>query len=272
MLSVIVLVAACASDELASSFLDSWIEPNEDLRDQARETALEEEEWMRICMADGGFEYVPVLRGIDLPVTRLARAAVLAGADEAFAEEFGYGVAALHAGPEDPNGEIFRKLSGSDANAYIRLESKCLEGRLEEFETLGRLEPQVAIAERIEALDRSILADERVQEELPSWVLCMSQRGYNYATLADPVEDLRVEIPRVLERFVDDTGARALDFDDALADLRDMEVQVASDDIECRRESGIDQVVAEARNEMESTFTAENRELIERYYDVIPDP
>lgn len=267
---LLVLLLACAQADEGGSFLDRYLDPDAN-RDEGARLAVEMEKAMGDCMAENGFEYVPFLYKSDVPLRSL-RAAVLTGTDDDFTNEFGYGVVASLGRVEalrreDPNRAIFQDLSLADQDAYVVAQTKCVETRDKEFEN-ELFEVDFELANEILTLDQEILADDRVLAALPAWAECMTQHGYSYSHLAEPMEDLQSTVPEVLEPLIDASGPLE-GYDEALAELVSSELHLAADDVSCRNQSGIVDVIEVVREELEAAFASENAELIQRYDDAL---
>lgn len=274
---LVVVVAACSMGPGGTSDINEVLRPSDEVVAQRREMMISVQSYVRECMADEGFEYVPHTAEVDFDAPQVFRAEVLTGTDEGFSDQFGYGVttSATSRGPftaEDPNREILRSLGEADAEAWARQFDRCnADGWGTLDVSLARLaEASEEFGRALSDLDDSILADERVVEATPAWAECMRNRGHDYSSLAEPVDEVRVAVENASDGLLDDQGYPLPGLDDAMEESLRMEIRVASDDIECRRATGLSEVMSEVREELEGVFMAEKTELIERYEKAIP--
>jgi len=117
----------------------------------------------------------------------------------------------------------------------------------------------------------------------------MADAGHNYAQLTDPVDTLEVSAQELFDELALEThshGAETHTHSDGEADhthndadptvdtsvkaLEAFEVEVALRDIGCRNEVGLIDVIESIREEYESEFLEENRELVDQYRETFP--
>lgn len=205
------------------------------------------------CMADAGFEYIP----ID-PVTFREAMDALATApglsDGEFVTQYGFGLTTLPPkqafGAGEENAAIFNDLAPSDQTAYARtllgddfdatfvimLELEdfgpaggCTQAAVEEVFSQEQLSPNFA-----NPFDALVQADQRIVDAQRAWSACMRDAGYNYEIPQDAEDEL-------IERFDALTGgadpATLTGSDkDALAELQSEERAVAQADLACQEQ------------------------------------
>lgn len=285
------VVVSCSSGIEADESLDAVLQPDPD----AMVGALTEvQAYVEACMTNAGFDYVAHVRSGANPGIDSLRASVTAGSDPAFTEESGYGIVKNHIFAverlaRDPNRAIRNGLEEADQQAYVRTFSDCIiEGQEEVgLNDLGAVSGQ--LFEMIEQLDRRILSDERILDLVGAWSSCMADAGHNYAQLTDPVDTLEVSAQELFDELALEThshGAETHTHSDGEADhthndadptvdtsvkaLEAFEVEVALRDIGCRNEVGLIDVIESIREEYESEFLEENRELVDQYRETFP--
>lgn len=241
------------------------------------------------CMQSQGFEYTPVE-----PHPGATDASGGSGpwslSPQEFAERYGYGLFTLEgtAGVDDPNGSQLASMSESEREAYVAAlsdEGGCLEEALtQEFEESAG-EELVALEEEVIALEERVAEDRRVQDAARQWANCMADAGYE--DLSEPDEALDVVVAR-FEELMPDAAANAelestprpdgtavhrmrgvtlsaLD-EQALEDLQDHEIEVATADHDCRAE--YDDARYEVQFELEQQFMQDNAAMIDRVTEV----
>lgn len=256
------------------------------------------EELIAGCMADDGFEYVPVP-----PDERMSgpfdEAYALDPAD--FAERYGYGVTTLSAtepvAPTDPNQQILENLSAQRRQAYLQAlwgeavptdpdaadpdadqdrdgarpspggDQGChgwANGQVYGDEDTGGMAAGHArfeeLLSELELLWERIENDPRLADTDQRWVECMTEAGY-------PGFD-RPHAARqsVFDEYAALRGAGPEPAPDALASLRDFELALAPVDHACREEhiDGPRRLVA---YELEGRFVDQHRTQLEAYRD-----
>jgi hypothetical protein len=206
------------------------------------------------CMAEAGFEYVPV----DVKTIETAQARVRKEPGytrRTYKEKWGLGVTTRFDNPVRDTGlgpslAIYESLSGDDQDAYFRT----LFGKNpnmdfafaldeEDFSETGgctrEAVEQVFTPKEIEGSyvnpkDVLIDADPRIIEAHRNWAKCMHEFGYEYEEDQDEIIEEYLER---LEELLDDgddpaslTGVRA----EALRDLQQEEIEVSLADLECQ--------------------------------------
>lgn len=243
------------------------------------------------CMRQQGFQYTPV----DPVAARAALTGKSNLSDEEFQAQFGYGIATLYgrAGPQsDPNGRIHASLTPADQRAY----DVALSGGKPEqtffraadtgdFSQLGGCTKQATdgllggtrlvttLQRRLDELDDSILADQRMVRAFEAWTRCVRDKtGESY----EDSEAIEVDVTKRLEAIVGTLpegepapGAFASATPDgpvdtaALDELRRLEVALSTADVTCE-EKHIVPVEDKVRAEKERAFRETNTELLRK--------
>jgi len=240
------------------------------MNDDQLVTAIEQvEAGIASCMADAGFEYIP----ID-PVTfreamdSLTQPAGLS--DEDFVAEYGYGISTMPptqefgAGPE--NAAILNDLSSADQVAYTRtllgddttatfvvsLENEdmestggCTQTAVESVLTPEQLNPTFQ-----NPFDVLVAQDPRMMAAQEDWSGCMSDAGYDFASPDDAEEEIFDRLDTIAggEDPATLTGSDA----DALAQLQADERAIAAADSDCQ-----DQFLSEVEQQVESDISGQ---------------
>jgi hypothetical protein len=205
------------------------------------------------CMADAGFEYIP----IDSVTFREAmdiQGTVPGLSDDEFIAQYGYGITTLPPtqsfGHGEENTAIFDDLPAEDQVAYTRtlvgdhtqatfvnmLEIEdflqaggCTETAIQEVFTPEQLSPSF-----FNPFDALVEQDPRLIDAQKNWSGCMSEAGFDYETQGDP-EDEFIERLDALARGVDPATLTGSD-KDALTDLQGEERALAAVDLDCAAE------------------------------------
>jgi predicted small lipoprotein YifL len=199
-------------ETLAAYF--GWNADPEEQATRYREQEAEIQEKIRVCMAEEGFEYIPMQPTDDAYV-------FTSETPEEYAAEFGFGISTWIGREEttdtttqewvDPNQEIVEAMSESERTAYY----EALNGTEEENAALTRTEPDPETGEEfevmegygagcwgeaaeevygtspdqafyeefsdeLEAMYERVQADPRMAELDAAWSACMSDQGYDY--------------------------------------------------------------------------------------------
>ena len=237
------------------------------LNEQEFTTYVEEvESLIAQCMAEAGFEYVPV------DVTAILEVGVWMRADpdmsrEDFKTQWGYGIStrtddpAREVGLGDQNLDIYEGLSESEKIAYDRTlfgddpdATFALTLDDEDFSgTGGCTQEAVTTVFPAEMLSSSFInpkdvlieSDPRVIAAEEEWADCMSEDGYEYEDQDEIIEEYEDRYDELLDgNDPEDLAAADLD---ALADLQSEEIAVALKDLECQ--AFVDPVVREVEIE-----------------------
>jgi hypothetical protein len=229
------------------------------------------------CMAERGFDYVPVSLE-DLASGPFDEAYALPAED--FAAEYGYGVTTLFPPDEqaapDPNQEIQAGLSAELREAYRRAlwgdavaegdgsDPGCqMLANQQVYDADPRADAgQPQFTELFEALDAlwvRIENDPRLHGTDQDWVACMAQAGYPGFTRPHDARQTVFDGMAALRASGDPDPAD-------VAALRDYELTLAPVDLRCR-EVHIDGPRREVAYELEAEFVAEHRAELEAYRD-----
>lgn len=256
-------LSACGSDPVTSTSSDAAA-PSKSALPGWREFGLTDEEFAQHiektqsviakCMADAGFEYIPV----DVQTVEAAQARVRTDPGytrQSYKEKWGLAVTTREDNPVQETGlgpnnlQIMANLSEADLVAYKRT----LFGKNEDAdfvwtfdeedfsETGGCTREGIAAAFTKEQLkgtyvnpkDVLLEADPRIIEADRNWVECMRGYGYDYKSDQDEIID---EFGERLEELLDGdemaelTGARKA----ALEQLRQEEIKVSLADLDCQ--------------------------------------
>jgi len=219
------------------------------------------------CMAEAGFEYIPIDSETFRDAMDLVGGSPPGFTDEEFVAQFGYGITTLPPRSEfrfgDENQTIFDDLSAEDQVAYTRtlvgdhdtatfvlmLEQEdflpaggCTETAIEEVFTPEQLSPSF-----FNPFDALVEQDPRMIEAQANWSDCMKEAGFEYATQGDP-EDEFVERLQTLTGGADPATLEGSD-KDALTALQGEERAIAVVDFECAAEF-IDDVEAQVERDI----------------------
>lgn len=230
-----------------------------------KEFGLTEEAWVAhieetqsliaTCMADAGFEYVPV----DVKTIEAAQARVRTEPGytrRTFKEKWGLAVTTRFDNPVrdtglGPNLRIWRSLRPADRDAYFQTlfgddwnADFAFTFDEEDFSSTGGctrkavaqvFTEQQLRGEYVNPKDVLVDADERVIAATKKWSQCMHERGYEYEEDQDEIIE---EYQQRLEELLDGddpsslTGERAA----ALKELQHEEIAVSLADLECQIE------------------------------------
>jgi len=205
------------------------------------------------CMADAGFEYIP----IDSEIFRDAmdaRGTVSGLSDEEFVAQYGYGITTLPPTSDfrfgEENQAIFDDLSSEDQVAYGRtlvgentqatymnmLEGEdflpaggCTETAIKEVYTEEQLSPSF-----FNPFDALVEQDPRMIAAQQAWSECMAEDGYDYEMQGDP-EDEFVERLDAITGGADPNTLTGGD-KEALTELQGEERAIAKVDFDCAAE------------------------------------
>jgi hypothetical protein len=203
------------------------------------------------CMADAGFEYIPIdsvtfRRGMDL-----VGGAVPGLSDDEFVAQYGYGITTRPPTSNfrfgDDNERIIESLSPEDQVAYIRtlvgekteaihvrmLEDEdfspaggCTEKAIKEVYSEEQLNPSF-----FNPFDALVEQDPRMVDAQKSWSSCMRQAGFDYEKQGDPEDELHEQLDS-LTGGADPATLSGSD-QDALVQLQGKELAVATADSDC---------------------------------------
>jgi hypothetical protein len=277
---------------------------------QAEEAAHQEfilqfQEALRMCMAEQGFDYMPVLPRED--VFR-----VIAAPEEERVRERGFLITTdVGSGlPDavdsawfttDPNEDRVAAMSEAEREAWDGMLSSCEDEASADVPGSG-LELAFSTMPEIGDLDERLDADPRVVELESEWSRCMGEQGYEYSDRDDLLNAGLLNLRNRFEALMGDDSAfnpfagwaaeeiqqfvegksdeeiqaffreedqKRLDRIDAeaLAALQQEEIDLAVADLECRRELDYDETRDAVRKEVEANFIDSNREALEQIRD-----
>lgn len=235
------------------------------------------------CMKAEGFEYIPV--------DPVAQQTALTGranmSDGEFEQQFGYGITTLYGrgtAQTDPNAAIRSSLGQADRSAYDRALSG---GKPEQTfflaidtadftqlggctkqatdEVLGGSELLQTLQRKLDELDESVVADQRMVRAREAWRACMKQ------ATGDEHEDSESIEEGIAERFERIVGSivppgqvapAGTQVDaDALRKLQQDEIALSRADVACENKH-IAAVETKVQQEKEVKFREENAELL----------
>ena len=234
------------------------------------------------CMKAQGFEYVPA--------DPVAQQAALTGkpnmSDAEFEAQFGYGISTLYGrgNPQsDPNERIRASLSGPDKTAY---EQTLTGGKPDQTffhavdtgdftelagctktatdEAFGGTELLTTLQRKLDELDDSILADQRMVKAGEAWADCMrTATGSSYEDAEDIESEIKAEFEKIVGGPVTPGQVAAAGSYDkaALAAVQRKEVEIANKDLACERKH-ITPVEDVVRKQKETAFRNDNASLL----------
>jgi hypothetical protein len=237
------------------------------------------------CMKAQGFDYVPV--------DSVAQQAALTGkpnmSDEEYEQQFGYGITTLYgrgSAQTDPNAAIRSGLGQADVAAYDRALSGGKPDQTfayavdtGDFTELGGCTKKATDAafggtqllqtlqRKLDELDDSIAADQRMVHAQEKWRTCMKDATGNEYEDAESIED---DIKQRFERLVGsvvppgEVAPAGTQVDQAaLAKLQQDELDLFHKDLACEN-SHITPVEAKIRQQKEAKFKSDNAELLRK--------
>jgi hypothetical protein len=237
------------------------------------------------CMKGQGFDYVPV--------DSVAQQAALTGkpnmSDAEFEQQFGYGITTLYgraSAQTDPNATIRAGLGEADRAAYDRAlsggkpdQTFAFAVDTGDFSQLGGCTKKATdqafggtgllqtLQRKLDELDDSIVADQRMVHAQEAWRTCMKDATGNEYTDAESIEE---EIKQRFEKAVGsvvppgEVAPPGAQVDQAaLAKLQQDELDLFRTDSGCERKL-IDPVESKVRQEKETKFKSDNAELLRK--------
>jgi hypothetical protein len=235
------------------------------------------------CMKAEGFEYVPT--------DPVAQQAALTGkanmSDEEYEQQFGYGITTLYGrgtAQSDPNARIRSQLAEADRAAYDRAlsggnpeQTFAFAVDTGEFTELGGCTKKATneafggsqllqrLQRKLDELDDSIAADQRMVRAQTAWQACIkTATGENY----EDAESIEEEIAQRFESIVGSVvpagqvAADGVEVDmAALRTLQQDEMTLYNQDRACEKKH-IDAVETKVREAKEEKFKEENAELL----------
>lgn len=235
------------------------------------------------CMKAQGFEYIPA----DPVAVQAALTGKPSMTDAEFEQQFGYGISTLYGrgNPQsDPNERIRASLSGPDKTAY---EQALTGGKPDQTffhavdsgdfselggctktatdEAFGGTELLTTLQRKLDELDDSILADQRMVKAQEKWVDCMRKAtGESYEDSEAVEDEIRTAFEKIVGGAVTpgqvaEPGA----YDQAaLTALQRREVDLSNKDTACEKKN-ITPVEDVVRKEKETAFRNDNATLLQ---------
>lgn len=219
------------------------------------------------CMAEAGFEYVPV------DVTAVLEVGVWMRADpnmsrEEYKSQWGYGISTRTDNPPreiglgQQNIEIYENLSEADQLAYDRnLFGEDPDATFalmlddEDFSGLGGctkeaveavFQPEMMSASFINPKDILIEEDPRVEAAEEAWMECMAEDGYEYEDQDDIIEEYEERFDELTDGE-DPAELSGADLE-ALQELQAEEIAVSLKDLQCQ--GPLDEVIRQVEIEI----------------------
>jgi hypothetical protein len=235
------------------------------------------------CMKDEGFDYIPV--------DSVAQQTALTGkaniSDAEFEQQFGYGITTLYgraSAQTDPNATIRSGLGDADRAAYDRAlsggkpeQTFLLAVDTADFtelggctkkatdEVLGGTQLLQTLQRKLDELDESVVADQRMVRAREAWRACMK------AATGDEHEDSESIEEEIAQRFEQIVGgvlppgqvaAAGTQVDaTALRKLQQDEIALSRSDVTCEKQH-IASIETKVQEEKEVKFRADNAELL----------
>ena len=237
------------------------------------------------CMKAQGFDYIPV--------DSVAQQAALTGkanmSDEEYEKQFGYGVSTLYGrgtAQSDPNEKIRSQLGQADLAAYDRAlsggkpeQTFLLAVDTGDFTELGGCTKQATdqafggtallqtLQRKLDELDDSILADQRVVHATEAWRACMKAASGEEYEDDESVEDgIRQRFEQIVGSVVPpgEVAPAGTQVDmAALRKLQQDELDLFNKSFTCETKH-IDPVETKVRAEKETKFKSDNAELLSK--------
>lgn len=289
------------SDELPKGVLDEMFEEmyGGDNEEALNRMSLQVEERVAACMAEAGFEYVPV----DWSQGSFDADAALEvewGTPE-FAEEYGYGATTDPYGDSSPetastdpnqaNNEIVEAMSESEQQAYQEALWGPDTGEEEwTWETGGcqgsaqhevDLENGVAgdefdaMEEEMMTMQDSMAADPRITALHAEWASCMADAGHSgFSAPQDAEESIHEQVNAIYDEAYANTDENTTEAEyeaiseqteARLAEITDEEMATARADYACRDEVDLFRVQAEVNVEYQQKFYDAHKEQLEAW-------
>jgi hypothetical protein len=237
------------------------------------------------CMKGQGFDYVPV--------DSVAQQAALTGkpnmSDAEFEQQFGYGITTLYgraSAQTDPNATIRSGLSQADRAAYDRALSGGKPDQTFAFavdsgeftqlggctkkatdQAFGGTELLQTLQRKLDELDDSILADQRMAHADEAWRTCMKDAtGNDYVDSASIEDEIKQRFERIVGGVVPpgEVAPPGTQVDQAaLSKLQQDELDLFRKDFSCEKQH-ITPVETKIRQEKETKFKSDNAELLRK--------
>ena len=253
---------------------------------EAQQTLIEEQ--VAACMADEGFEYIPVDQSQNW--TGASGEEWLPDSEE-WVAQYGWGFINYPGRdemeevqeadmPVDPNQDYVTALSASEQTAYYETlygvppsEEEMQEGVAQEYnwEDAGCYgaaqqgvhgedpfsdEKNAALMESMGSLYEDVQNDSRIVEGNAKWASCMADAGFSgYATAQDAQEQFSEELNSYYETMTDGITSD----DPELTKLGEREIEIALADLACAEESGSRQLALRVQFDLEEQFITDNK-------------
>jgi hypothetical protein len=237
------------------------------------------------CMKAEGFDYVPV--------DPVAQQAALTGkpnmSDAEYEQQFGYGITTLYGratAQTDPNAAIRSGLGEADLAAYDRALSGGKPDQTFAFavdtgdftelggctkkatdKAFGGTQLLQTLQRKLDELDDSIAADQRMVRAQEAWRTCVKDATGNEYEDAESIEDdIKQRFERIAGSVVPpgEVAPSGTQVDmAALRKLQQDELDLFHKDLTCEQKN-IDPVEAKVRQEKETRFKSDNAELLRK--------
>jgi hypothetical protein len=237
------------------------------------------------CMKAEGFDYIPV--------DSVAQQAALTGkpnmSDAEYERQFGYGITTLYGratAQTDPNAAIRSQLGAADRAAYDRALSGGKPDQTFAFavdtgdftelggctktatdQAFGGTQLLQTLQRKLDELDDSIVADQRMVRALEAWRACVKDAtGSDYEDAESIEEEIKQRFEKVAGSVVPpgEIAADPAQVDTvALRKLQQDELDLFNKDSTCEKRL-IDPVETKVRQEKETRFKSDNADLLAR--------
>lgn len=268
------LVVACGGSGSDVSVPD--VIPERDA-EHARIRRVTQESEMEKCMKEAGFEYVVYIPNAEFFEAgyNLRTVYEFVGNDPDYVGQFGYGLTRwirnfLSHGFDNPNRELIAQMDQRLFASWSQRREECFESASQSADAGRRNQ----IIDKVETDWSQVLYDnifnhQKVKEKIPGWVECMNNLGYEYRNLEEPfsyIMDESEKIPADMDLAIPEglvNPKYALEVEKRMLDLQQREVALASDDVECRRVSGLMTAIIETRAKLQADYIRNGIGLLE---------
>ncbi len=237
------------------------------------------------CMKAEGFDYIPT----DPVAQQTALTGKANMSDEEYEQQFGYGITTLYGrgtAQTDPNVTIRSQLGEADRAAYDRAlsggnpeQTFVLAVDTGDFTELGGCTKKATddafggsrllqtLQNKLDELDDSIVADQRMVHAIEAWRTCVSSAtGEEYEDAESIEEEIKQRFETIVGSVVPpgQVATEGVQVDTAaLRQLQNDEMDLFNKDRACEQEH-IDPVETKVREEKETKFKSENADLLSR--------
>jgi hypothetical protein len=237
------------------------------------------------CMKAEGFDYIPT----DPVAAQTALTGKANMSDEEYEQQFGYGITTLYGrgtAQTDPNEQIRSQLGDADRAAYDRALSGgkpdqtfilavdtgdftelggCTKKATDE--AFGGSELLQTLQNKLDELDDSIVADQRMVHALEAWRTCVkAATGGDYEDAESIEEEIKHQFEGIVGSVVPpgQVAPQGTEVDmAALRRLQHDEMDLFNKDRACERKR-IDPVETKVRQERETKFKTDNADLLSK--------